>query len=258
MNTLQTPMRRTAVLLMLCVASAFAVAQVPPAATQAANTVIGPRPTWMLGPAIAYGIVQAPPIGSSISGTPVRVNLGVDAVRNVGSAAALRLTTTFRLEQAEYRTVVAETDRPVIATSKLHVGEQTQEPDPIVISRHALGSFDIMLGGQFTVMPIDQSGSHVFAGIGGLFDYVVSATQTDDWTGVATLPAGYPRTYTYDLGTQAGIGGVAYLGAALSLGTANLVADVRYVARTPLGSDRAYTWLAGRGFRVGVGMWFPL
>lgn len=243
---------------MLCVASAFADAQPATPIPGASPASVEQRPTWQLGPILAYGVVQAPPQGSSISGTPVRVNLGADLVRSMGRSAALRLTATYRLEQAEYRTVVAETDRPTISTSKLHVGEQTQEPDPVVITRHSLGSFDVMLGGQFTLLPIDERGSNVFAGMGAMVDYTVAATQTDDWSSVATLPAGYPRTYTYELGTQAGVGGVVYLGAALSLGTANLVADVRYVTRTPLGDDRVYTWLAGRGFRVGVGMWFPL
>ena len=237
------------------IASAFAVVQM----TAADGTdAITQAPTWKLGPIISYGAAMTAPEGSSVSGTPVRVNLGVDLLRTLNANAALRMTATYRIEQAEYQTGVTEFDRPMVTTSKLNVGEQPGTTDPVVVTRHSLGSFDLALGAQFTLMPIGTGGSHIFAGIGGMIDRVVTATQTDNWSAVSNLPVEYPDIYDYELETQTGIGGIAYIGAALSLGSSSIIADVRYVSRTALGDARPYTWLAGRGIRVGVGMWFPL
>ena len=241
-------MRRTAIIIMHLVASAFAVAQTP-AASQS---------TWMLGPVLGYGLAMAPPAGSSITGTPVRLNIGLDLLRSMSTSASLRLTSTYRIEQAEYTTAVSEFDRPMIVTSKLNVGEEPDQESRIVTTRHTLGAFDLALTAQFTVMPLGTDGSHIFAGLGGMIDHVVTATQSDDWTSVTTLPVEYAAVYDYSLGTQTGIGSVAYVGAALSLGTSRLVADVRYVTRTPIGDDRSYAWLAGRGLRMNIGLLFPL
>ncbi|MBU3741716.1 MAG: hypothetical protein FGM24_05460 [Candidatus Kapabacteria bacterium] len=242
-------MRRIAIIIMHLVASAFAVAQAPSAATSS---------PWMLGPVLGYGLAMAPPSGSTISGTPVRLNLGVDLVRQMSASAALRLTSTYRIEQAEYSTTVSEFDRPMIVTSKLNVGDDPGTESRVVSTRHTIGSVDLALTAQFTVMPIGTDGSHVFAGLGGMIDHVMTATQSDDWTFVSTLPVEYADVYDYDLGSQTGIGSVAYVGAALSLGTSRLVADVRYVTRTPIGDDRTYAWLAGRGLRMNVSLLFPL
>ena len=237
------------------VASAFVVVQVSAADGTAANAQ---PPVWSLGPIISYGAAMAAPEGSSVSGTPVRINLGVDLLRTLNANAALRMTATYRIEQAEYQTAVTEFDRPMVTTSKLNVGDQPGTTDPVVVTRHSLGSFDLAMSAQFTLMPIGTGGSHLFAGIGGTIDRVVTATQTDNWSAVSTLPAEYPDIYDYELETQTGIGGVAYIGAALSLGSSSIVADVRYVSRTPLGDAQPYSWLAGRGLRVGVGLWLPL
>jgi hypothetical protein len=237
------------------VASVFAVVQMSSAGSTAAHAQ---PPVWSLGPIISYGAAMSAPEGSAVSGTPVRVNLGVDLLRTLNSNAALRMTATYRIEQAEYQTTVSEFDRPMVTTSKLNVGDQPGTTDPVVVTRHSLGSFDLAVGAQFTLMPIGTGGSHLFAGIGGMVDRVVTATQTDNWSAVSTLPVGYPDIYDYDLETQTGIGGVAYIGAALSLGSTSIIADLRYVSRTALGDAQPYSWLAGRGIRVGVGMWFPL
>lgn len=215
-------------------------------------------PAFYLGPTLGYTAVVSAPEGSMISGTPARLSIGADLVRPLGRDASLRVSLGYRIEQAEFTTEVEPTARPTSTTSKLDVGEPDPEQAPFVTSRQNLGSLELSASVQFKLLPLGQDGSHVFAGIGGMIDNVVAATQTDDWTNVPQLPSDYPEEWDYDLGSQLGIGGIAYAGVALSLGTARLVGDVRFVSRAPLGDARIYEWLAARGVRIGMGVWFPL
>lgn len=239
--------------LFTAVASAFVVsaaaAQTPPTTAQ---------PSFYLGPTLGYTAVVSSPEGSSVSGTPARLSIGADLVKPFSDVAALRLSLAYRIEQAEFNTQVEPTARPKVQTLRLDVGEPDPEQAPFVISRQNLGSLEMSASVQFTLLPLGKDGSHVFAGIGGMIDNVMAATQKDDWTNVPQLPSDYPEEWEYDLGSQLGIGGIAYAGVALSLGTARLVGDVRFVSRTPLGDGRIYEWLAARGVRIGMGVWFPL
>lgn len=216
-----------------------------------------PMPIYV-GPVLGYTAVVSSPDVGSVTGTPVRISLGVDVVKPLGNTAALRFSAAYRIEQAEYSTRVEPTARPALPSSMVDVGEPDPTTFPIVQSRQTLGSTEITTSLQFVVLPLGADGSHVFAGIGGMLDYVLHATQTDDWTGVTQLPPEYPKTWDYDLGGQFGGGGLAYAGVALNLGDARLMGDVRYVGRTAISSSKSYDWLAGRGVRIGVGLWFPL
>lgn len=140
----------------------------------------------------------------------------------------------------------------------IDVGEPGGEDAPYVRSLQTIGALELSASIQFVLFPIGSEGSYAYAGFGGMLDNVVSATQNDDWSGVPTLPSDYPKHWDYDLGGQIGGGGMAYAGVALSLGTARLVTDVRYVARTPFSDAKTYDWLTGRGVRIGMAMWFPL
>ena len=111
------------------VASVFAVVQMSSADSTAAHAQ---PPVWSLGPIISYGAAMSAPEGSAVSGTPVRVNLGVDLLRTLNSNAALRMTATYRIEQAEYQTTVSEFDRPMVTTSKLNVGISPVRRTPLL------------------------------------------------------------------------------------------------------------------------------
>ena len=217
-----------------------------------AQSFVGPRLTY----AISTGL------GTDVSsyGAPVRFGIGGMYSTRISAKAELSAWGLFRIDNGGFLTpfATAQTAQSV-GNGRLDVvdpvGGGPQVTTTIDISSVEAG---IQLG--FDVAKLDSAGSAIAINLGVGGDYILSATQTDDYSNVPKNDLGQrPVEETFTFESQVGF--IATFGASITLplGGDRIVIDLGYMARVPTeltyegsGKEAGLGWLVGRGIRIGM------
>lgn len=220
-----------------------------------------------LGPQFGYTVAVNTPDQVRSEGAPSRLVLGLRSIIPVSKKAEVRVSASYRMESGSFATPwfdpsPGSMQRP---DGKLNVVDPTN-PAPDVISTVESSSVEVMAGMHFPVASLDTSGSKITIGLSVLTDYMLSGSQSDDYSGVPDYTGDTPQNFEYvaNIGFGAAIGA----GLILPMGEAGRLGfDLQYVFREPREIDVANTnpteevnvsWLVGRGLRLTLSYAFAL
>ncbi len=217
--------------------------------------------TPFVGPTAFYLLSTSSPGNTSGLPQPTRFLVGASALWLQKNNVHIRVSAGYRSEEGSFAT--PQSQAPNVAGNRLHVIDPATG-EPMLTSTITASSVEVNAQLGFPLLPLDSSGSVLGLTIGGLMDYMVSASQTDDYSAFPNHQG--PKTVTAQYSPHAGFG--ALLGAYLTipLDVHQLAFDVSYVFRRPStmlttgtpATEQNIGWLIGSGLRVGVTMFFRL
>jgi len=216
---------------------------IAPAAADAATP-------WFLGPTMAYTIGANAPDDVTFTSGPQRLNIGLQFMLETTRTIQIRTALTYRIEQADFQQP-APNLKPVVTPGGGGGGTSSTEKIRSSISANAV-VFEA--SAHFPIVRLDSSGSVLTVGLGGFFDRTVSASQTDDYSGVTGWPP--PKTSTEEFPTSWGGGATLNVGLSLPLGDSRLLFDVKYIVRSAPTSAAQYSWLSNGGVSLSAGVLF--
>lgn len=222
-----------------------------------------------LGPQFGYTVAVNTPEQVRSEGAPSRLVLGLRSIIPVSqNKAELRVSASYRIESGSFATPWLDPSPGSMqqpGSGRLNVVDPTN-PSPDVISTVETSSLELMTGVHFPVASLDSSGSKITIGLSVLGDYMLSGSQSDDYSGVADYTGESPQNFEYvaNIGFGAAIGA----GLVLPMGEAGRLGfDLEYVFREPREIEVANTtpteevnvsWLVGRGLRITLSYAFAL
>lgn len=205
---------------------------------------------WFLGPTFAYTIGVNAPNDVTFTSGPQRLNLGVQFMLETARTIQVRTSLTYRTEQADFQQP-APNLKPVVTPGGGGGGSSTTEK---VLSSISASAVVFEASGHFPIARLDSSGSALTIGLGGFFDRTLSASQTDNYSGVSGWPA--PKTASENFPATWGGGATLNAGLSLPLGGSRLLFDFKYIIRSAPASASQYSWLSNGGVSISAGLLF--
>ena len=224
---------------------------------------------FMLGPQFGYTVTVNTPDQVQSEGAPSRLVLGLKGILPVTEKAELHFGTNYRIENGSFASPYTEFNEGGVQrpNGRLDVVDPNN-PSPDVLSTVETSTIELMAGINFPVAELDSTGSKITIGLSVLGDYMISGSQTDDYSRIEDFTGVTPQNFDYvpniGFGAAIGAGLVLPMGESGSLGF-----DLQYVFREPreisvkqngveLPDPVNVSWLVGRGLRLTVSYVFAL
>jgi hypothetical protein len=234
------------ILATICVATALCVVATLPVQAQ---SHLGPRFTYSISTGLGPDVTAY--------GAPVRFGLGALFTTRLSPRAEFSAYGQYRVDNGGFQT-------PFVGTASMRSGKlDVVEPGtgaPQVITTIETSSIEagVMMG--LYVARLDSAGSAIVINVGVGGDYVLSATQTDDYSNVPKNELGErPVTEDFTFESQVGFNAMFGVGLVLPLGSDRMLFEFGYAARIPTeftfeGTSKTSDlgWLLGRGLRIGL------
>ncbi|MBU3679516.1 MAG: hypothetical protein FGM32_07910 [Candidatus Kapabacteria bacterium] len=220
------------------------------------------------GVTIGSTLVGASRSDVSAYGEPSRMVYGLRFVMPARRGMELAATLGYRLEDGGF---VSSFTRGAVRppSGRINVVENPTA-GPLVVSSLTTTAAELNVALRIPVARMDSSGSYAGVQLGVLTDYLLSAEQVDDYTGIlpgdrGQIPDRVSTSYNAQVGGGAILGGIMVL----NTGIGRLVIDVAYLLRQPetvavptprLGGpkEQYVGWLVGSGLRFSAGFEVPL
>lgn len=206
--------------------------------------------TLYVGPAFGYTISAASPDGLTFTSGPQRVNFGAMLLAETKRQVQFRAVLSYRSDQADFNQPAPQL-KPVVTPGGGGGGGTSSDQ---IKSTIGVSSVELDASVHFPFVKIDSSGTMVTAGMGLFVDRTLSASQTDDYSGVTGWQAN--KTASEDFPATFGGGAFLDLGLSLPMGSSRMVFDLAYFFRSAPASADQYSWLMKNGLRIGVAYCF--
>lgn len=236
----------------------------------AITTVVATLSVWGQtygGVTIGSTLVGASRSDVSAYGEPSRMVYGLRFVVPARRGMELAASLGYRQEEGGF---VSSFTRSAARPPSGHINVvENPTGGPVVVSSLTTTAVEMNAVLRIPVARMDSSGSYAGVQLGVLADYLLSANQEDDYTGIlpgdrGQIPDRVSTSYNAQIGGGAILGGIMVLNA----GIGRLVIDVAYMLRQPeslpvpmprLGGpkEQYVGWLVGSGMRFSAGFEVP-